>query len=97
MLKYVCFWKLRNDAGEEARRLVRQYLSELPRRVGWVRSWSWGEAMERSGEGFTHGFTAEFDDEAALEGYLTHPDRLAIEERVRPLLAESLSACYETP
>lgn len=97
MLKYVCFWKLSDDAGDEGDRLVRQYLDELPRRIGWVRSWTWGEALGTVGESFSYGFTAEFDHLEGLEGYLAHPDRLAIERRLAPYIADRLDAYYEMP
>ena len=97
MLKYVCFWKLKDNAGDEGSKLVRQYLDELPRRIGWVRSWTWGQASGTVGEPFSYGFTAEFDHLTGLNGYLKHPDRLAIEKRLAPYVAEQVSAYYETP
>ena len=95
MLKYICFWKLKEGIRDEEKRLIHQYLDELPRRIGYVRSWTWGEAISTTGDPFTHGFTAEFDNVEALTGYLGHPDRLTIEKQIAPYIERSLAAHYE--
>ncbi len=61
-------------------------------KIAGIRSVSWGDNVspEGLGRGYRHGFVVTFEDAAARDAYLPHPDHLAVVPLVRAVAADVL-------
>lgn len=74
MIAHIVLFRPRTDATAEARRAFVSALEEACRRVPSVRRATIGRSRpEDNGRDFPYTAVIEFDDEAGLRAYLTHP------------------------
>ena len=61
-------------------------LNELPKLIPEIKTWAIHEDEGDREHSFTYALVATFDDMAAVERYLTHPDHVRVVERALPLM-----------
>lgn len=61
-------------------------LNELPSLIPEIKTWAIYEDEGGREHSFTHTLVATFDDMAAVEHYLAHPDHVKVVERALPLM-----------
>lgn len=93
MLHHVVLFRFRSDLPEGAVEDVFQTLRSLPQTIAGLREFQGGvyHSSEGLSQGFTHGFTMLFDDEAARDAYLPHPAHQAVVEQLVPMLEGGLT------
>ncbi len=93
MLHHVVLFRFRSDLPEGAVEDVFQTLRSLPQAIAGLREFQGGayHSSEGLSQGFTHGFTMLFDDEAARDAYLPHPAHQAVVEQLVPMLEGGLA------
>lgn len=99
MVKHIVFWKLRDDvsgaARDEALQRIKKGFEALPGKIP-------GLLKAEIGFGYTEGpdavqlvFYSEFESRAALAGYETHAEHLALVPMVRELRIERRVGDYD--
>ena len=76
MIRHCVLGRFRADVGESERIAIQGDLEALRDRIGGMGPvhFSANVSPEHFARGFTHGFTIDFDDAAARDAYLVHPD-----------------------
>ena len=85
MLRHVLLLQARPEATPADIQACRDALGALVSVIPGLRDFHWGEnlAPAERREGFTHGFSMDFDDAASLAGYGPHPAHQAAAKLVR--------------
>lgn len=84
MIRHIVLVRFDPATPEAERRAVLADLAALRGTVPGLRAFVAGADVSREGlaKGFTHAFTADFDDEAARDAYLVHPAHQAAGARL---------------
>ena len=85
MVRHILLLQPRTDATPEAIEACRLAITGLVGRIPGLVSCNWGEnfaAAERR-EGFTHGFSMDFNDRESLDRYGPHPEHAPAAKLVR--------------
>lgn len=79
----------------ELEALCREWETSLEKIPGIV-TLSMGANFRSGASGFTHALVIRFQDRKALDGFMTHPDHIAVGKRMQGLFSEFLILDYET-
>jgi hypothetical protein len=84
MVLHVVLFKLKDGVDADAIEAVRAAVLGLPEKIPGIRGVTWGgnTSPEGMGQGYDVGFVMTFEDGAARDAYLPHPDH----EAVHPLI-----------
>lgn len=98
MVKHIVCWKLKDHAdgaprAENARR-IRAALEAMRGRVPGMRHVEVGINFDSSEAAYDVALYAEFDDEAALSAYQTHPAHLAAKELIQKVRSHRVVVDY---
>ena len=87
-LRHVVLFKFKDDASPVQIKAIEEAFRELPAKIPGITQFEWGTdvSIEGKAQGFTHCFLVTFQDEAAREVYLPHPDHKAFIEMLKPSL-----------
>jgi hypothetical protein len=94
MIRHVVLFKFRDDVPTETLDAIRDRLGALEEKIGGFTAYAWGAGITRDGRqhGYTHGFTMDFVDEAALRRYGPHAEHQAVVAMIKPNLADDPQA-----
>ena len=84
MIRHCVFVKFQPEVGRAARDAIYADLAALDRKVPGMLRLDAGANVnpEGLGQGFDEGFLVDFEDAAARDAYLVHPDHKAIGARI---------------
>lgn len=87
-LRHVVLFKFKNDTSPVQIKVIEEAFRALPAKIPGITQFEWGTdvSIEGKAQGFTHCFLVTFQDEAAREVYLPHPDHKAFVEILKPSL-----------
>jgi hypothetical protein len=87
-LRHVVLFKFKDDASPVQIKAIEEAFRALPAKIPGITQFEWGTdvSIEGKAQGFTHCFLVTFQDEAAREVYLPHPDHKAFVEILKPSL-----------
>jgi Stress responsive A/B Barrel Domain len=95
-IEHIVLFKPREEATEEQKRALREGLLSLQDKIPGILSMTCGFNFSERAAGYEIGFVVRFQDRAALEAYLPHPEhRAAVEEFVRPVSESVIVVDYE--
>jgi hypothetical protein len=88
MVKHCVLVKLRSDNPDGTAENVLRELAGLKEKIPGILdfcggAYSSGEGLNR---GYTHGFIMTFESAAARDGYLVHPEHVAVAQRLLPFV-----------
>jgi hypothetical protein len=88
MLRHIVLFRFKPEAMPEGVARVEQAFNALPATIATIRAFAWGtdNSPEGLAHGYTHAWTLDFDDAAARDAYLVHPDHVAFTGIVQPVL-----------
>jgi hypothetical protein len=88
MMTHMVLLRIRADVPAEQVDAVFAALAGLQETIPGIRSYSGGpyESDEGLNKGFTHGFCMTFDDAAARDAYLPHPEHEVVKAQVLEVL-----------
>lgn len=79
MVKHVVFFKWKADATAAQKKAVMDGLKALPGKIADIKSWKLVETLPGRPPRFYHlGWFAEFENVAAVDRYIAHPDHQAV-------------------
>ena len=92
MLLHVVLIKPKPDVEDEAVDRLSQVLAGLSRQIPGIVGYHWGVNVspEGIGRGYEYGFVMTFEDAAARDAYLPHPEHAAIRPFMDAVAAEVL-------
>ena len=92
MLLHVVLIKPKPDVEDEAVDRLSQVLAGLPRQIPGIVGYHWGANVspEGIGRGYEYGFVMTFEDAAARDAYLPHPEHVAVRPSMDAVAAEVL-------
>lgn len=98
VLRHVVSFKFKEEVTANQVNKVVHDFQGLREKIPVILDFEWGinNSQEGHSKGFTHGFMLTFQDEAARDAYLTHPDHLILVDRVGPLLEDVFVIDYWT-
>jgi hypothetical protein len=98
MLRHVVLFKFKDSATPAQVKEVEDAFRALPSKIKEIKSLEWGTTNSPEGlaQGFTHAFFVTFENEAAREVYLPHPDHKAFGKVLGPHLDKVLVIDYWT-
>ncbi|MCF2491652.1 Dabb family protein [Dyadobacter sp. CY347] len=98
MLRHVVLFKFKDSATPAQVKEVEDAFRALPSKIKEIKSLEWGtnNSPEGLAQGFTHAFFVTFENEAAREVYLPHPDHKAFGKVLGPHLDKVLVIDYWT-
>jgi hypothetical protein len=87
VIDHVVLLALREDTTESKLSRLGDMLAALPGRIDGLNSVRYGAntSPEGLGQGYTYGFVIGFEDEAARDRYLPHPEHLPVSAMVQQL------------
>ncbi len=87
-LRHVVLFKWKDSASESQIKAIEEAFAALPAKIPGITAFEWGRdvSIEGKEQGFTHCFLVTFEDEAAREVYLPHPEHKAFVDLMRPSL-----------
>jgi hypothetical protein len=95
-IEHIVLFKPREGATEEEKRQMREALLSLREKIPGILSMTCGFNFSERAAGHEIGFVVRFQDRAALEAYLPHPEHRAVVERyVRPACDGVIVVDYE--
>jgi hypothetical protein len=88
MVHHLVLFRFRDDLPPDAVPAVFAELQGLQERIPGITGFSGGADNSREGlsKGFSHGFCMTFQDGAARDAYLPHPEHQRLVEKLLPLL-----------
>lgn len=96
MIDHLVLFTARDDASKEDLEDLLSSLRDLKNKVPGVVELTAGENFSERAGHFTHGLFARFEDREGLQGYLKHPDHLAVVERLDRLTTGRIVVDYES-
>ncbi|WP_149241277.1 Dabb family protein [Dyadobacter sp. 32] len=98
MLRHVVLFKFKDSATPAQVKEVEDAFRKVPTQIKEVKGFEWGtnNSPEGLNQGFTHAFFVSFENEAAREIYLPHPDHKAFVKVLEPHLDKVLVIDYWT-
>ena len=88
-IQHIAFLRFKPGTSEEKLKEIFACLGKLPEVIPGIVSFSAGKNTSRQGldQGYTHAFTMVFENNAARERYLPHPEHQKFEAITLPHLA----------
>ena len=88
MMTHMVLLRIRKDVPKKQVDAVFAELASLKTKIAGIRSYSAGPYSSRGGlnRGFTHGFCMTFEDAAARDAYLPHPEHEKVKKSVLAVL-----------
>lgn len=99
MIKHVVLLKLKEGVGSDRTNAVLEGLKELQDKLDGIVDVTGGDnnSPEGKSNGYEWGFVMTFEDAAARDAYLPHPDHKAVSaSTIRPIVDDVLVFDYET-
>ena len=95
-LRHVVLFKFKEEADQAAIKKIETAFAGLAETIPEISDFEWGlnNSPEGLDKGFTHCFFVSFNDEAARERYLPHPDHKAFVDLLGPVLDDVLVFDY---
>ncbi len=92
MIQHIVLIKPRDGVEPAAMTRLVDALAALPGTIPGITGYTWGTNASPEGlnRGYTHGFVMTFEDAAARDAYLPHPDHTAIGPLMQPVAEEVL-------
>lgn len=87
-VKHVVLFDYAESASEAEIQAVVAGLNALPDRISEIRDWTLVEDLGKRPGSFRYCLIAYFDDMAAMERYLAHPEHVKVVEQAMPILTK---------
>ncbi|GHA25236.1 hypothetical protein GCM10007989_21130 [Devosia pacifica] len=87
-IRHVVLFDYAADAAEDEIQAVIAGLDALPSKIEEIRDWSLTEDLGKREGSFRYSLIAHFDDMAAMERYLAHPEHQKAVARAMPILTK---------
>jgi hypothetical protein len=87
-VKHVVLFDYADTVPESEIQAVIAGLDALPGKIAEIRDWSLVEDLGKRPGSFRFCLIAHFDDMAAMEAYLAHPEHVKAVERAMPILSK---------
>lgn len=93
MVHHLVLFRFRADLPDGAMASVFAELRALQARIDGITGFSGGADCSSEGltKGYTHGFCMSFQDEAARDAYLPHPEHQRVVELLLPMLEDGMN------
>jgi len=96
MIRHIALFRLKEEAPADTRQSLEEGLFLIARTISQISSYAYGGDLGLRDGNFDFGVVADFEDIAAFEGYVSHPDHQAfLKERLMPVLDERVSLQFE--
>lgn len=95
MIDHLVFFAVRDDTTQEDVEDLLNAIRDLKNTVPGVVDLSAGEDFSGRSGGYTHAFFVRFESREGLQGYMQHPDHLAIVEKLEERTTGRIVADYE--
>ena len=88
MIQHMVLLRFKPDITEQQIERLFQQVDDLKQVVPGMRYFAGGKYASPEGlnQGFTHGFLVTFDDVAARDAYLAHPDHERVKDAIIPCI-----------
>ena len=97
MLKHIVVFEFKADAPSDAAERALEALRALPASIPEIVSLEAGANVVESERNYDLGLIVEFENRAALDTYIAHPDHVAaVEKAVKPVLERLAVVDFET-
>jgi hypothetical protein len=96
-VKHIALLRFKDSTTPEQIDKVFEDLMDLSESIPGIEDYVAGPNISPEGlnDGFTHGFVMTFQDAAARDAYLPHPDHEALKARVLPLVEKAVVFDFE--
>lgn len=95
MLKHVVFFKFKPETTEADIEKLATGLGALPEIISEIREFVFGRDVVRSERSYDFGLVTSFDDRAALERYVIHPDHQLVVTHVKAICSGVVAVDFE--
>lgn len=99
MIRHIVMWRFKEEAEEKTKQqnmeYVRSRLMSLKDMIPEIKSLEIGINIANGGAAYDMALVSEFEDEAALEAYRTHPNHVEVSEYVSKVRTDRAVVDYE--
>lgn len=88
MIRHVVLFNYAADVTESQVQNIIDELNRLPSLISEIRDWQIAEDQGQRSGSFRFALIAHFEDMAAVERYLNHPEHVRVIEKAGPLLSD---------